>query len=170
MWEALERGARLVDRLSRAGGVVAGALALVMMASIGREVIGRYFFNAPTDWVVELDGYLLVALVYLAGGYILLTDGHLRVDLVYLRLPGRVRAGADLLGALLAVPFLGFLIWQSSILTWDAWRRQDRSVVMGWPLWLPELAVPVGCALLLLQVLALAVRTVGRLRRPADRS
>ena len=147
---------------------MAGACALAMMVTIGREVVGRYFFNAPTDWVVELDGYLLVALVYLAGGYILQSDGHIRVDLLYGRLSARHRAWADLLTVLLALPFLAFVVWQSCILAWDAWWRDDRSVVMGWPLWLPELAVPVGALLLLLQVLALALRTVRRLDGTRD--
>lgn len=169
MWDALERGCRLVDRLSRLAGIVAGALALAMMLSIGREVVGRYFFNAPTDWVVELDGYLLVALVYLAGGYLLLTDSHLRIDLLYRRFPARVRAWTDLAGALAALPFLGLLVWQGGLLAWEAWGRQDVSVVMAWPLWPPYLMVPLGCLLLLLQVLAQGVRTLRRLRdhRPA---
>ncbi len=158
MWNALERFARAADRLSRTGGVVGGALAIVMMLTIGREVIGRYFFNAPTSWVVELDGYLLVALVYLGGGYILQNDGHIRVDLVYSRLSPRTRAVADLFGLALAVPFLGFVIWQGGLLTWYSWVQRDHSVVMDWPLWLPELAVPVGAILLLLQVLAIATR------------
>jgi len=166
----LERAARAVDRLSRAGGVVAGVFALVMMLTIGREVIGRYFFNAPTDWVVELDGYLLVGLVYLAGGYILQSDGHIRVDILYGRFSPRLRAWADLLAVVLALPFLGFVIWQGAILAGDAWQRDDRSVVMAWPLWLPELAVPVGALLLLLQALALGLRTVRRLGRGRDRA
>lgn len=169
MWEALERAARAVDRVSQAGGIVAGALALVMMATIGREVIGRYFFNAPTDWVVELDGYLLVALVYLAGGYILRTDSHIRVDLLYGRFSARRRAWADLLAVVLALPFLAFVVWQGSVLAADAWQRDDRSVVMGWPLWPAELAVPVGSLLLLLQALALGARTLRRLAGGPDR-
>lgn len=165
MWDALERFARAADRLSRAGGVLGGALAIVMMLTIGREVIGRYFFNAPTSWVVELDGYLLVALVYLGGGYILQNDAHIRVDIVYSRLSPRARARADLFGLALAVPFLGFVIWQGGLLTWYSWAQRDRSVVMDWPLWLPELAVPVGAALLLLQVLAIATRRARFLAR-----
>lgn len=163
MPDRLERAARAVDRLSRLGGVVAGAFALAMMLTIGREVIGRYFFNAPTDWVVELDGYLLVGLVYLAGGYILLSDAHVRVDILYGRFSPRLRAWADLFAAGLALPFLAFVVWQSGILAWDAWSRDDRSVVMAWPLWLPELAVPLGALLLMLQVLALGLRTARRL-------
>lgn len=158
MWNALERFARTADRLSRVGSIVGGALAIVMMLTIGREVIGRYFFNAPTSWVVELDGYLLVALVYLGGAYILQIDAHIRVDLLYSRLSPRARARADLFAMALAVPFLAFVIWQGALLTWYSWDEHNRSVVMDWPLWLPELAVPVGAALLLLQVLAVATR------------
>lgn len=164
MWDVLERVCRGIDRLSRVAGAVAGGLALVMMASLGREVVGRYVFNAPTDWVVELDGYLLVALVYLAGGYILLTGGHLRVDLLYSRFTPRGRARVDLVSMFLALPFLGFVIWQGSILAWDAWWRSDRSVVMAWPLWLPELMVPLGSLLLALQCLAHGLRTLKSLR------
>ena len=50
----------LVEGANRLAGLGAGLILLAMVLMIAREAIGRYFFNRPTDWVVELSGCLLV--------------------------------------------------------------------------------------------------------------
>lgn len=142
----------LVQHANRLAGLGAGLILLAMVLMIGREAIGRYFFSAPTDWVVELSGYLLVGIVFMAGGFILQEGAHLRVDILYGRFTRRNRAWVDLLGYLLALPFLVLLEWQSAQLAWKAFSSGERSMIMRWPLYLPELFVPLGVALLLLQL------------------
>jgi len=155
-FEALIRG---IEALNRYAGLLSGVIALAMMVTISREAIGRYFFNSPTDWVVELNGYLLVGMVFLSGGYILLMDGHLRVDILYTRW-ARGRIYVDLASCLLALPYLSFIIWQGGLQAWQSFMRGDTSLVMEWPLFLPEAVVPVGASLLALQFLARLVRLV----------
>jgi TRAP-type mannitol/chloroaromatic compound transport system permease small subunit len=163
------RLAALVARTNRLAGLGAGLTLLAMVGMIGREAIGRYFFNAPTDWVVELSGYLLVGIVFLGGGFILVEGAHLRVDIFYTRFTRRNRAWVDLLGYLLALPFLGFLEWHGAALAWGAWSSGEKSMIMRWPLYLPELVVPVGVLLLLLQVLVHLARALGVLAHPGRR-
>ncbi|HKI98786.1 MAG TPA: TRAP transporter small permease [bacterium] len=158
------RLAALVERVNRLAGLGAGLILLGMVGMICREAIGRYFFDAPTDWVVELSGFLLVGIVFMGGGYILQEDAHLRVDIFYTRFTRRNRAIVDLIGYLMALPFLGFLEWQSALLAWRAFGYSERSMIMRWPVYLPELFVPLGVALLLLQMLIQIVRAIGALR------
>ena len=153
-----------VERANRLGGVGAGLILLAMVLMIGREAIGRYFFNAPTDWVVELSGFLLVGMVFLAGGFILQLDAHLRVDIFYVRMPRRARAAVDLLGYLLGLPYLLLLLWQGALLALRAYESGERTMIMRWPLYLPELLVPLGVALLLAQLLLQLVRALPLLR------
>jgi TRAP-type mannitol/chloroaromatic compound transport system permease small subunit len=160
----LGRLVALLERTNRLAGVGAGLILLAMVGMIGREAIGRYFFNAPTDWVVELSGYLLVGIVFMGGAFILQEGAHLRVDIFYSRFSRRGRARVDLLGALLALPYLGFVLWQSALLSWQAFQFGERSTIMRWPIYLPELFVPVGVALLLLQLLVQLAHTVATLR------
>jgi TRAP-type mannitol/chloroaromatic compound transport system permease small subunit len=94
---------------------------------------------------------------------------HLRVDIFYTRFTRRNRAWVDLLGYLLALPFLGFLEWHGAALAWGAWSSGEKSMIMRWPLYLPELVVPVGVLLLLLQVLVHLARALGVLAHPGRR-
>ena len=58
------------------------------------------------------------------------------------------------------LPYLGLLLWFSSSLAWQAWLSSERSMIMRWPLYLPELFVPLGVALLLAQVVIEIGRTL----------
>jgi len=153
-----------VEQANRLAGLAAGLILLAMVFMIGREAIGRYFFAAPTAWVVELCGFLLVGIVFMSGGYILLEGAHLRVDIFYSHFTRRNRALVDALGYLLALPFLGFMEWQSAMLAWRTFEFGERSMIMRWPLYLPELFVPLGVALLLLQVAIQLLRALAVLR------
>ena len=163
------RLAAWIEAANRLAGLGAGLILVAMVAMISRETIGRYFFNNPTDWVVELSGYLLVGLVFLGGGYIMQQDAHLRVDIFYTRFTRRNRYLVDVLGYVLALPYLLLLLWQSSLLAWNAYDSMERSMIMRWPLWVPETLVPIGVLLLLLQVLVKAVRTIAALRHEPRR-
>jgi len=74
----------------------------------------RYFFNRPTIWVWEMNGFLLCVFVALGGGYTLLVRGHVRVDIVYDYLSTRSKAIMDLLTSFFIFLFLGILLWQAT--------------------------------------------------------
>ena len=76
---------KIVTWLSTKLCFIAGLTCLIMLFAIGREIIGRFLFNKPSMWSIELSGYLLVALVYLASAYTALVDGHIRVEILYNR-------------------------------------------------------------------------------------
>jgi TRAP-type mannitol/chloroaromatic compound transport system permease small subunit len=160
----LVRLAAGVEAVNGLAGLGAGLIVLAMVFMICREAIGRYFFSAPTAWVSELSGFLLVGVVFLSGGYILREGAHLRVDIFYTRFTARNRTLVDVLGYLLALPFLGFVEWQSALLAWRAFGYGERSMIMRWPIYLPELFVPLGVGLLLLQVLIQLLRALAVLR------
>ena len=145
-------------RLARWGGVsgwLAGGLTLVMMVAILREVVGRYFFNTPSDWSLELCGYLLVALAYLGAPYTELTEGNIRIDFLYSRFGPRLKAGVDIFIYLVGLIWSGVVLWQGWRLAWGSYAKGARSSeAMAWPLFPSQVLVPVG-ALLLMLVLAL---------------
>lgn len=60
------------------------------------EVISRYIFDAPTIWAHQAS-YLMFGMQYLlAGGFALLHGDHVRVDVVYIKLPRRAQIGIDI--------------------------------------------------------------------------
>jgi len=71
------------------------------------EVLARHVFNSPTNWAHE-SMFLLFGMQYLvAGAFTLREDGHVRVDVLYSRLPKRARAVVDILTSIFFYLFCG---------------------------------------------------------------
>ncbi len=87
---------RVLDTLSKWSGIFVAFWTVNAVVAYFYEVIMRYIFNQPTIWVHE-SCFLLFGMQYLlAGAYTLLTGGHVRVDVLYIKLPPRGRVGMDI--------------------------------------------------------------------------
>ena len=143
-------------------GWISGGLTVVMMVAIMREVVGRYFFHAPSDWSLELCGYLLVGLAYLSAGYTEVVDGHIRIDFLYGRFKGRTKTVMDIL-----IPFIGLgwclmVLWQGCRLAFHSLKMGARSAdAMMWPLFPSQILIPVGAALLALVLIGKIIKNIG---------
>ena len=132
------------------------------------EVVARYVFNSPTNWVHE-SMFLMFGMQYmLAGAYAYREEAHVRVDIVYSRLSPRGRAICDIITSLFF-----FLFTTTMMLT--GWRFASDAISVGersfteWGIqyWPVKLAIPVGAALLILQGLSRLVRDVVLVARKA---
>jgi TRAP-type mannitol/chloroaromatic compound transport system permease small subunit len=145
-------------------GWVAGGLTALMMIAVMREVIGRYLFHNPSDWSLELCGYLLVGLAYLAAAFTEIQEGHIRIDFLYERFRGKTKALADTL-----ISFFG-LCW-GLMLVWQGGRVAFHSLSIGacsadammWPLFPSQIIVPIGAALLCLVLIGKIIRNISHL-------
>ncbi|MGE0724868.1 MAG: TRAP transporter small permease subunit [Alphaproteobacteria bacterium] len=160
----MERWCRAVDRLSAAVGILAAWLIAPLVVALCYEVIARYVFGAPTIWAYEL-GYLLTGSGWLLGmAYALSRNAHIRIDVLYLSFPPRLKALVDAACYLLLL--LPFLAWVASVLdsrALDAFRSGEHSGQSAWnpPIWPFRAVFFVSFALLALQVLAETARAVG---------
>ena len=140
---------RIVGALAALGVALAAVGLIASMFLIAYSVVMRYFLNLPVTWVDELVGYLLVASVMLAAADALRHGEHIAVDILTERLGGRGRRLVTLAG-LVAVALA------AALLTVEGWDMVAFSRMVGLlsngklavPMWLPQLAVPVGAALL----------------------
>jgi TRAP-type C4-dicarboxylate transport system permease small subunit len=156
-----------VDRLVALNMAWCEVLVLAMMLVIAIDVLTRWLFDWSWQMSEEIAGYLLVALVFcsLAGG---VRDGtFLRVDFLYVRLSERTRHMLDTIYAVLGAAFAGIWTWQLGRLVWSSYTREMVSTsVYPVPLWIPQVCMPIGVALLFIML----VRVVWRsLARPANR-
>lgn len=163
---------RALDALYDAAGQLAalcmvGTLAMVLAGIVSR-LEGIYFRGSDA-----YAGYAMAAAGFLALAYTFKHGEHIRVNLVLERLSPRARraletaslAIATLIGALLAF-YSVRLAWQSYVIH-DVSQGVDAS-----PLWIPQLAMAAGSAVLLVALAddlfaRLAGREPARLRRPA---
>ena len=64
-----------------------------MMLTMSYEVFARYLFNRPTIWVLEVNQYILCFYVALTGGYCMLHDVHVNVEIIYEKFSHVIRNG-----------------------------------------------------------------------------
>jgi len=151
----VERFARAVAALSRASGVIGIALILVALVVICHMIFVRFVLGQSSIWQTEFVIFALIGSTFLGAPYVLLTRGHVNVDLVPLHVGDGARRVLALLAAAGGAVFALLVIWSSLDWWWEAWRFDFRTASM-WraPLWIPYASLPVGMALVLLQCIA----------------
>jgi TRAP-type mannitol/chloroaromatic compound transport system permease small subunit len=155
----MEKLCDLIDRINTWAGRVAGYLILFLMAFVVYEVGSRYLFNSPTKWSSELSQYMLAAVVLLSGGFCLIDDGHVRVDILYRNFKPGTRALVEMISFVMICLFAGAMVWKGGELCWDAFVHNKKSMtIMEMPLFPSMVMVPVGAVLLGLQSLARTIR------------
>lgn len=91
-------------------------------------VILRYVFGVNYIFMQESITYMHGAVFLLAGGYALLTDDHVRVDIFYRSASPRKKALTDLAGTyLLLFPVCLLLIWTASPYVARSWAVGEGS-------------------------------------------
>lgn len=98
-----------IERAARRAGEWGSFLFLACMAVIAWEVAARYGFSAPTVWAHDVITILAAVGFVVSGLYTMERRAHIRVTLVYERLPARVRRAVDILNALIVLSFVGLL-------------------------------------------------------------
>lgn len=145
----------MVDAASRLFGVVAAGMILVSVVVVCQMVFVRTVMHESTIWQTEFVMYLLVAATFIGAPYILLTRGHVAVDLLPLMSRPRMRRVLHAVGTLIALVFCGLFLYAAVPWWHETWvSGQTTSSLWRARVWIPYLSVPVGLALLCLQLLA----------------
>jgi TRAP-type mannitol/chloroaromatic compound transport system permease small subunit len=125
------------------------------------EVVARYIFNSPTNWVHE-SMFLMFGMQYmLSGAYAYREDQHVRVDVVYSKFSPRGKAMADIVTSVFFFIFIGTMFVTGIRFAGDAVKAGEVSFTeWGIQYWPVKLAIPIGAALLLLQGVAKLMKDV----------
>jgi len=115
----------LFDRILNLLAFLAAALIAFMMLSVCFEVIMRYFFNRPTSWVLETAEILLLYIAFLPAAWLLREEGHVRMDLVLVRLKPRHQAWVNMITSILAALVFSVIIWYGTQVTWDHFQTGE---------------------------------------------
>ncbi|HMQ74015.1 MAG TPA: TRAP transporter small permease subunit [Rubrivivax sp.] len=154
--------AALVDRVSELFGKLVIWLVLASVLISAANAVVRKALNYSSNAYLEIQWYLFAAVFMLGGGFVLLKNGHVRIDFIASRLSARANAIVDLLGLLLlVVPFSILMIDLSWPLFHQAWVSGEMSQNVGGLIRWPVLVlIPLGFALLALQALAELIKRV----------
>lgn len=140
--------------IARVAWIVAGVAILGMMLIIIYDVVARYVFLRPTEWVFTVSSTSLLAVSFLALPHLYARDQHISVDLLYNALPSGVRRVTDLVVRVVAIIFGLSLTWLGITLMQGALAGGLRTAgVFSLPVWLVSIPIPFGGALLALVAL-----------------
>jgi TRAP-type C4-dicarboxylate transport system permease small subunit len=147
---------RFCDALAAVSRVVVMVLMAAMTVDCLLGVFFRYVVQDALTWTEETARYLMIWMGFLATGLALREGGHIAVELVLERMPAGVQRAM-----LAAVRLLGFAFLVAVIgAGWVLLVRVSgqRTPVLGISMMWPYLAIPVGCLLTALEMVALALR------------
>jgi len=106
---------RVLDALIMACALLAVLIMIALVVSVCYEVVMRYFFNAPTRWVVEFSEYALLQLAFLGGAWVLREEAHVSVEMVTELLPRRGREIMFVITSLVGAATCGLFFWVSLV-------------------------------------------------------
>ncbi len=144
--------------LTLAALALLSAFVCVVLGVLGREL------DFSIRGLDAYAGYSIAAALFLALPETFRRGEHIRVSLVLERLPAAGRAAMEWFCLLLGLGLSGYLAWFSCRLVWMSRQFNDVSQSAdATPLWLPQLAMALGCVGLAVAMLdALIARAQGR--------
>ena len=127
------------EKISRLA-VFAGGMILVLAAClVVFEVIARKLFSFTITGVEELSGYAYAISMAWGFSFTLFQRGHIRVDVVYVRLPYRLQRFLDVISLLSLSGLIVFLCTRAySILEESITLDAVSSSPLQVPLWIPQ--------------------------------
>jgi len=145
----------LVRWMSRISGVVSILLILVSILVVCQMIFVRSVLGESSIWQTEFVTFALIAATFIGAPYILMTHGHVNVDLLPLYLGHNARIWLALAASLIALGFSLLVAW-NSLHWWQEAFAGGHVTSSMWRarLWIPYLSVPVGMGLLCLQYVA----------------
>jgi len=147
MW-TLAQVKRAIDRVVDMAVIV---LTAVLASVVFVAVITRYFFNFPLAWSEEVSRYSFIWLSFLGAEVCLRKGAHIGVDLLVRTFPGSIQhrleeGGRLVMGVMLVVLFIaGIKV--------TAVAHDQQSPALGMAMSYVYMALPVGAALMLLELL-----------------
>jgi TRAP-type mannitol/chloroaromatic compound transport system permease small subunit len=166
---ALARFAGRLERAVEVIGRVSAWLSLALVLLMSANVLLRYLFRIGSVWSQELEWHMMVPLVLFGMSYGILKDGHLRVDILYVKFRPRTRLWIDFASAALLMLVALATTWLSIGYVEQSASIHERSPDPGGLpyLYLLKALIPVGFAVLALLGFAQTLKLgLGLLTRP----
>jgi TRAP-type C4-dicarboxylate transport system permease small subunit len=141
--------------VSQLCGVVAAGLIALGVIVVCEMVFVRYVLNQNTIWQTDFVTWSLVAATFIGSPYVLMTRGHVNVDLLPLYLGARKRYWLALASIAMSLSFCVLMTVLTSRFWLEAWENRWVSDTM-WRarLWIPYSSMPIGLTILTLQYVA----------------
>jgi len=131
----------------------AAIVAMVMLVTVAAyQVFCRYVLNASLFWSEELMRYLMIWTTFLTSGIVYTRSGFLGMRALVDAAPTRMKLAADIIGRLAILTFLLIVAWYG--FEFAIRTAPTHAVALEFSMFWVHVAVPVGCVLMALHVIA----------------
>lgn len=177
-WLAPNRVASMPDAHGIAGGLdkmvahigrATAWLTLVLVLLVAGDVLFRYIWHVSSVAEQEFEWHVLAVITMIGASYTLQQGEHVRVDIFYQRYSVRVKRWLDILmPALIVVPTMLFITWQSLHFVGMSWEIHEGSPDPGGlpGRYLIKAFVPLGFFLVAVQGIAMTLYGITNLNQP----
>lgn len=146
---------QFVSNTSKLCGIVSALMILVSVFVVCQMVWVRYVLESSSIWQTEFVTYLLIAATFIGSPYVLLTRGHVNVDLIPLYLSQVWRLRLALFASVVSLAFCLIITWTGYEFWYEAWEANWVSdSIWEVHLWIPYFSLPFGFGILSLQYIA----------------
>lgn len=133
----------------------ASGISIILIAIIMfYDVVLRYFFDSPTYWADELSEYMIVWAVFISMAWVLKTNRHIRVELLFNRLSKGGKQTATVICILSSLFFFVLFIYASLKMALQSFSLGRTSISpLQMPMVIPHLSLVLGGILVFIQLL-----------------
>ena len=153
----------IIDYISEKTGRATMYLVFVMMFILILSFVTRNIINIPLIWIIEMAQFVMTAYYLLGGGYSMLTDDHVRMDLIYSKLKDRTKAILDSITSVFLITYIVILLIGSiSSLTHTIETNQRLFTAWAPYVWPIKSIMTFGILLMLLQSIAIFFKDLSK--------
>lgn len=139
---------------------VGGALLLLLTVTIFIQVVFRFLIDLPLAWSEELSRYSFIWLTMIVAPICIRLKANINTGTLG-ALPAQTALIVELGGYVLTLAFAAvLLVWGTMLL--DVVKLQ-RSPAIGLPMHWVYVAIPIGAALMIVEIAAMLVATIKKL-------
>jgi len=160
---------RVIGSINKWVGNIITPLSFIILVMIVVEVTLRYLFNKPTAWAMPMSQLLFGTVSILGGGWVLLHDEHVSMDLISRRFSPRRKALVDLVLSVFFFFFCGIMLWKGAQYGWDSLMKGETLSGTFRPIVYPiKLLIPLAALLIILQGVVKFARDLSVVRAKKD--
>jgi TRAP-type mannitol/chloroaromatic compound transport system permease small subunit len=144
---------RFIDRVNtRIGMILAWAILIAVLVSTVNAIIRKVFSTSSNSWL-EMQWVLFGIVFLLCAPWTLLSNEHIRIDIVNSMFPKGLRNWIDVIGhAFFLIPMTALIVYLSWPFFWLSFMQNEQSTNAGGLAVYPsKFLIPLGFALLLVQ-------------------
>ena len=136
-------------------------LVILMIAAtllVAAQVVTQFILKVPLPWSEEIARYMFLWLTWVGAAYATKERKHVRIDIVYEKLPEAGKKICTVISTVIWIIFLAIMVYLSVRLTRSVASGGQIAIGSGIPMWIPYASIPVGMGLMLFRLIQNSVK------------